>query len=191
MMIKKEWLTYLNLKVLDIFIINCVKYNEEELLNIGLKQDKGLQDSLDNLLSKKILSPRDNFYELASNYDDYMYSEKKKEVKSPKIDIKEIVDKYRDLFPKGLNSNGFPYKGDKQGTTKKLHKFMKNNPEYTESIILKATEKYINEKRKDNFSYMKLAHYFIEKDGVSDLGAFCEQIVNGESFQNYENIINL
>lgn len=190
-MIKKEWLTYLNLKVLDIFIINCVKDDDEELLTVGLKLEKELKNSLENLLERKILSPRGSFYELASNYDDYMYSEKKEVVKSPKINIQEIADKYRELFPKGINSNGFPYKGDKQGTMKKLHKFMRSNPEYTESIILKATERYINEKRKDNFSYMKLAHYFVEKDGVSDLGAFCEQILNGESPADYQNIINL
>lgn len=192
-MIKKEWIQYLNLKVISLFIIECVYHNNQDLLKTALKLDEQVNPNLETLLSKGILIKEGEWYALSEQYEEYMYS--KKEITAPKtpqkVNINELVTKYRELFPKGINSNGFPYRGDKQGTTKKLAKFLKTNTEYDEKIILKATEKYINEKRKDNFAYMKLAHYFIEKDGVSDLGAFCEQVLNGDSPQDYENILNL
>ena len=134
--------------------------------------------------SNKITSD-DGWYKLSENFKkEYLTLAEAK----PKINVKELVDKYRELFPKGTNNNGYPYKGDKQGCIKKMSRFLKLNPEYDEDIILKATKKYIDKKRRDNFDYMHLAHYFIEKNNVSALGSFCEQVNEGGD-EGYTNII--
>jgi hypothetical protein len=193
MEIKENWINHLNLKINEIFIIDCIYYNKNKLLNLALKLDSYVRDSLDVLLNKKIILKTEHFYEVSEIYVKTMYEAPviKEKEKTPTINIKELNDKYRELFPKGINNNGFPYKGDKQGCLKKLKKFTSTYPEYTESIILQSTERYINEKRKENFSYMKLAHYFIEKNGVSDLASFCEQTKEGNLPVNYNNILNL
>lgn len=151
-----------------------------------------MSHSLDSLLSRGALVKLDDKYEIINSYIKAVFEEteeeKKKEEKES-TNIKSLVEEYRNLFPKGTNRDGYPYKGDKQGCVKKMNRFIKLNPEFTPDVILQATQKYINEKRKDNFNYMHLAHYFIEKNGVSALSAFCEQILEGGDNGNFTNII--
>lgn len=189
MIFKEEFLKYLNLKIVDIFILNCIKNEEINLLNTSLKLDNTVSDHITNLLERQVIYAKDNFYEISYQYNKALFPTKSEvQVKVP--DISELVEEYRNIFPKGNNSQGYPYKGDKMGCTAKLKRFKKTYPEYSNDTILSATKRYVNEKRKDGFAYMKLAHYFIEKNGVSDLAALCEQINNGEKDTNFTNIIN-
>ena len=174
----------LNLKIADLFILNCIHNNEILLLDTAIKYDGVVSVRVNSLIKSKVINKIGSSYGINSKYVEAVFRDK------PIENINNIVQSYRDLFPKGSNNNGYPYKGDRQGCVKKMKKFIKNNPEYSLDIILKATKKYINEARKDNYNYMQLAHYFIEKNGVSGLGAFCEQIVNGESGSDFNNIIN-
>jgi len=187
MIVKKEKLKKLNLTVTDVFIINCIYYSELELLDYARETDYNVELSRKKLIQDKHINRLGDYYEVDQKYLDELFGNKKT---GKAIDIEKFIVDYRDLFPKGSNNNGYPYKGDKQGCIKKMKRFIKLNPEYSTDIILKATQKYINEKRKDNYDYMHLAHYFIEKNGVSSLGAFCEQIANGESESDFSNIIN-
>jgi len=109
---------------------------------------------------------------------------------SVKKEVATWIQEYRNLFPKGLNSLGYPYKGDKNGCIDKMATFILNNPEYTKDLILKVTNFYIDEKKKDNFDYMKQAHYFIEKDRVSSLAAYCEQFGEEGLETSGDNMIN-
>lgn len=87
-------------------------------------------------------------------------------------DILDWIDSYRELFPKGRTPDGYPYKGDKEGCIRKMKAFMKKYP-YSKEEILEATVGFVEAKRKKNFEFMTLAHYFIEKEGVSLLAALC------------------
>ena len=84
--------------------------------------------------------------------------------------IKSIIfwiEDWRKLFPPG-------YKGDKIGCTKKMKAFLKDYPEYSIEHIHKATELYLDEFK--DTPYLSQAHYFIRKDNVSKLAAYCERL---------------
>lgn len=187
MIVKEEFLKSTDLKVIDIFIMNCIYKDEIKFLEEARKIDQLVDIRFNVLRRKGSIIYKDTIYSINDEYLKILFGKK---APQHSINVKELVDIYRSLFPKGSNNNGFPYKGDKQGCIRKMAKFVKHNPEYTEDTILKATQKYINEKRKDNYQYMHLAHYFIEKNGVSGLGAFCEQVSNGEGDSDFTNIIN-
>jgi len=96
----------------------------------------------------------------------------------PQEKVHNWIDDWYNLFPKRVRSGGYPIRCDKNGCLKKLIKFCKDHPEYDKEIIFKATEYYINTARQNDYQYMKLAPYFIEKDGISMLSGECENIVN-------------
>jgi len=87
-------------------------------------------------------------------------------------DIDDLIFKYRELFP----SN---YKGDSKGCRNKMISFLKQHKGYTHELILKATRIYNDEITRKN-GYRQQAHYFIAKDGSSNLNAYCERVSRGE-----------
>ncbi len=97
---------------------------------------------------------------------------------SPKTSVGEWIDDWYNLFPAKVRSGGYPVKCDKRACLKKLIKFCKDHPEYDKEIIFNATKFYINSAKNKDYQYMKLAPYFIEKDGISMLSGECENIVN-------------
>jgi len=88
-----------------------------------------------------------------------------------RINLNELVDKYRALFPR-------EFRGDLQGCKTKLKTFLRKYKKYTPEIILQATESYNNLMTNGN-GYRRQAHYFIIKDGISDLAKYCEDTING------------
>ena len=84
-----------------------------------------------------------------------------------KIDLNELVKKYRALFPIG-------YKGDLQGCKTKMKSFIRKYKKYTPEIILQVTEVYNNFITNGN-SYRKQADNFIIKSGSSGLAEYCER----------------
>lgn len=105
-------------------------------------------------------------------------------LKKTDLDCESWIEEWRNLFPPKVKSGGYLVRGDKNGVLKKMKNFIKNNPEFTKDIIFKATENYIKSKKKDGYNYMKLAHYFIEKDNVSELASLCEQLINSTNEEN-------
>ncbi len=101
-------------------------------------------------------------------------------------DVSTWIEEWREVFPNIKASHG-NVRGDRQGCLKKMKAFCKKYPEYTKDIIFKGTQNYIIAKKKDGYQYMKLAHYFIDKDGISDLASYCEQVDNTDN-QNDERI---
>lgn len=98
------------------------------------------------------------------------------------IIIKDIMsesldwfDDWHNLFPKGIrNSAAMFLRSDKTGSKKKLKKFVQENPDISEDIILAATKNYLNKQRESGYAYCKVASNFIYKDGVSTLLTECE-----------------
>lgn len=102
-----------------------------------------------------------------------------KEAKSKLVQdcVEDWIDLWFNLFPRGVKSGGYLVRSDKNGCLNKMKKFVKNNPLFTRDIILKATNDYIDYMRMKNYAYMSLAHYFINKDGMSILAGQCEALL--------------
>jgi len=95
------------------------------------------------------------------------------------------TDEWFNMFPKGIKSGGYYIKSDLSGCKKKLQKFLIRHPEFTPEIIMKATSNYIDSCQRKGYQYMKIAPYFIEKDGMSMLAGECEAILdNTEEYNN-------
>jgi hypothetical protein len=89
------------------------------------------------------------------------------------------IEEYYDLFPKGIKSGGFYVRSSIQDCSNKMFKFLNDNPQFTKDIILEATKSYIKDCEARNYDKMKLAPYFIVKDGTSMLSGYCEAYVQG------------
>ena len=86
-----------------------------------------------------------------------------------------------ELFPAKVKSGSYPVRSGFNDFSKKLEKYInthnKGDNAHTPEIIRKAFELYIERSRRNNWQYMKLAGYFILKDGVSVLESMCEEII--------------
>ena len=89
------------------------------------------------------------------------------------------IEEYYELFPKGIKSGGFYVRSSIQDCSNKMFKFLNDNPQFTKDIILAATKNYIKDCEARNYDKMKLAPYFIIKDGTSMLSGYCEAYVQG------------
>lgn len=95
-------------------------------------------------------------------------------------DVSSWIDTWREIFPVGVKSMGYAVRGDRTGCIKKMRAFLKQYPDFDKELIFNATKIYVDAKRKEKWSYMQLAHYFIEKDGISNLAALCEDLKTRE-----------
>jgi len=89
------------------------------------------------------------------------------------------IEEYYNLFPKGIKSGGFYVRSSIQDCSNKMFRFLNDNPQFTKDIILEATKNYIKDCEARNYDKMKLAPYFIVKDGTSMLSGYCEAYVQG------------
>lgn len=94
------------------------------------------------------------------------------------VDVKDWIEEYRELFPKGLNQNGYPYRGEKSACLAKMQTFVRNYG-YSKQEILNATKIMVNRFKLKDYEYMQQAHYFIEKNRVSQLKQFCDMVKDG------------
>lgn len=159
---------FILLKLLNELEFNVVKDLYYDQYNTLKEFDKALK-LLENL---NYIIYKDNTVVLRS--------ESEKLFSKDKIDFVELTKKIRELFPKNK-------KGDEQGVLNKLKQFYKNNKKFRdEDLILRATKHYIE--HTDNL-YIKQAHYFIYKDGISTLASICDYLLNLE--ENPTNEITL
>jgi len=100
--------------------------------------------------------------------------------------IKDFVKSWIQLFPKGIKTGGYPVKSSfNDALVNKMLNFLESY-DYTEEEIIYATKKYISEKEKEGYQAMKLAKYFIEKQGEgSMLADYCQYVQdNKETIEN-------
>lgn len=90
------------------------------------------------------------------------------------------MEEWYALFPKGLKSGGYPVRSGLTGCRNKMFKFLRKH-KFNKEVIINATKLYLKEMEKQNYTYISLAHYFIEKDGKSILEAFCEQVIDKQN----------
>jgi hypothetical protein len=92
------------------------------------------------------------------------------------LEVNRWFKEWRDIFPEGVNSGGYRYRGDRAEGLKKMVKFVNTN-DYTADQILQATKDYVERFSLKGYAYMQLAHFFIQKQGVgSTLNAECEAL---------------
>lgn len=85
--------------------------------------------------------------------------------------LMDRIQEYRDLF------NVKPgWMGDKQSCIKKLHKWLNNNKSSTFEDVIAAATYYVSI---TDHKYLMRADYFIEKNGMSTLSAFIEDMEKG------------
>ena len=108
-----------------------------------------------------------------------------KKRKKTQTDVNMWIEEWRKIFPGGVNSGGYRYRGERMEVLKKMTKFV-NSYDYTKEEIFKATENYVKRFALRGYAYMQQAHYFIDKQGTgSSLAAECEAV--REKPQNKEN----
>ena len=141
------------------------------------------------LISGEWIDDENNLLTKAHTLVDQLNSMVKTKIKKTGIQPVNVdwdnVDKYIELFPKGLLPSGKPARVGK--TTLMMHfTWFFAHYAYSWDTVLKATEFYINEFEPKNFLYMRNSQYFISKTGIdkvrtSDLADYCEMIINGEA----------
>lgn len=139
---------------------NTIEASAEMILNLEAKGFiKDQEDGI--ILRKKALD---------------LFSKPVTSIPDKQNELESFVEKYRSLFPQGVKSGNRLVKGDKHGCLSKLKNFKLKYPEYSQDEILEATKVYIDLCRKRNYDKMTSADYFVEKDKVSMLAGYLEDI---------------
>lgn len=129
------------------------------------------QDEIDHLQTQSFLKITKEGIVLRAKTNNLM-----KELGISSVDnLEKLVDDYRALFPAGYKTFGHAIKGDRTNCLKKLKEFKTKFP-YTNDEILEATRSYLAIKKKNRYEGTQLSHYYIEKDGISNLASMCESI---------------
>lgn len=195
--IEIERLIDASISIHDYLFLQFVSQQNRSVLDLYIEQfDRFFtKDSLDNLISLGYLKKRDpamgytisnldvtKLYE--EHFGDLNYESAKRSVES----VEDWIDEWYALFPKGIRNGIYPIRSGKVDCITKMKKFVKKYSEFDKDIIMKATEAYVTNSQRNNYAFMQLAKYFIDKDNMSTLAAMCEEIKDklesGESLSN-------
>lgn len=110
--------------------------------------------------------------------------------KEKELEIKELLNKMVDMFPKGVMSGNKAVRSTVNLELITRMKKFKKEYSFTDEIILQATKRYVDECKKNGYSYMRQFKYFLNKQGQgSDLADMCQMIIDGDkqnkSLSNY------
>lgn len=144
------------------------------------------KEAIDKLVFDSWIRISDNNFILRPKFNSiFNESIKTKEIILDKV-VENWIDSWRELFPSGVKSGGRPVRGDKQGVLKKMKKFVKQNPNIPINTIFKATKNYVISKKLDNWNFMTCADYFIEKNNISLLSSFIEDLSESNNYESIE-----
>ena len=90
---------------------------------------------------------------------------------------------YNEIFPNRKLSSG-KYARVNVKTLENSFRWFFENYDYSWEVLLKATEKYVDEYSIRNYEYMRTAQYFVRKQNTdktwdSELATYCDLIENG------------
>lgn len=103
----------------------------------------------------------------------------KKNVEPESFDA--FILEYYNCFPSDAYTGDYKIKSGLSNCKSRLKTFMSTHKNYNQELILRATRLYVENKKKENYSFMKLAPYFISKEGQpSLLESMCESLLKGE-----------
>jgi len=151
------------------YLLNCENMKEEDFYKL---ESFGLIN-----LDK----PEKKYYISSYSVTDYFLKVTSLNKRSKKSEVKDWIDEWFDLFPKGIKTGGKYVRTDITACTKRMEKFISEYPHFDKEVVLNATKSYIEDRERNNFSYFMLAPYFIYKDGMSTLSSWCEQIQEEET----------
>jgi hypothetical protein len=100
----------------------------------------------------------------------------------------EFFQKWIDLWPVGLKrqsekGGSWFYLRAEADSKKDMRKWLKNNPKYTQRLVLEVTKRYLEERAMDDYKFCRRSDYFIYKDGKSDLLLLCENYDEKDYFE--------
>lgn len=167
-----------------LYILLCIEKGIKTNHSVNLSAENRLLE-IDGYIKDKKLT--DAGRKILEKYNDrYKLDKKQRVVKKITgfTDVeKEYIKQYRELFPKGNLPSGYPARVHVRDLEQRFIWF-KENYDYEWDIILKATEKYVNHYKSDNYKYMKTSGYFIFKNEngkiISQLANYCDMIIDGD-----------
>lgn len=98
------------------------------------------------------------------------------------ISIEAVIDKYMELFPKGIkNISGHYIRSNRKDVSVKLKRLIVKHKLDHEKLLL-VTKEYVDSWALKDYTYMKNSMYYIEKDGystlVDDYNNYVEEVQN-------------
>ena len=101
--------------------------------------------------------------------------------------IENLVNKMRELFPKGMKIGNSAWRGNVRELKLRMQKFFKLYGDYSDEAILKATKAYVDSFN-GNYTYMRILKYFILKSEIkqhqNDLGEVISQVEDVSELAN-------
>lgn len=101
--------------------------------------------------------------------------------------IENLVNKMRELFPKGMKIGNSAWRGNVRELKLRMQKFFKLYGDYSDEAILKATKAYVDSFN-GNYTYMRILKYFILKSEVkqhqNEMGEVVSQVEDVSELAN-------
>jgi len=179
------WMTLIknNLSPNQVYFLDCCrqKIKPTGIINAEAEalicQSKGLIDDEGKLSHKA--------QEILNDFETYLVKTKKKVATSVLGDnFLEKIKEYRELFPAIKLPSGELARQSVQELKDKFIWFFKTYPEYDWDLVLDATDFYIFNKHKENYSFMVTSSYLIQKTDLktklsrSILADYCQMILD-------------
>ncbi len=92
-------------------------------------------------------------------------------------DVKELTIKFRELFPVKIKTANTPVKSNLNNLIRKMIKFKREYPDIKDEVILAATAKYVEGRRREGYQYMTVAENLIFKNQISQLATLCDSYI--------------
>lgn len=164
-------------------LINSIDFNEYVVLSCiangsEIPDIANINNVLNSLLEKALIQQVEKRIELRTKAKKLFNIENNSD-----LNVEDWIDEYRNMFPSGVHSGGYPVRGVKKTCIINLKKFMLEFGR-DKKTILEATKIYIEKKQQENFNYMMLAHFFIYKNNSSMLESFIENFESMEQDYN-------
>lgn len=101
--------------------------------------------------------------------------------------IENLVNKMRELFPKGMKIGNSAWRGNIRELKLRMQKFFKMYGDYSDEAILKATKAYVDSFN-GNYTYMRILKYFILKSEIkqhqNEIGEIVSQVEDVSELAN-------
>ena len=150
-----------NLSIEEALVLIGLKYSSQEIFQ-KLNKERYLLDLGSSIFNEEV---KYRLSRKANEIISYILAESAEEVAKRTMNIEELADKLREIYPNGkiFNTNYY-YRCNRQDIINKLKTFFKMyGTKYTDEQIINATRKYVKSFN-GNYTYLKLLKYFIWKD---------------------------
>lgn len=169
-------------EVLCLLFLKSCDGNYSDVVSKLIKEEKIIELNIPN-------SNNVDYLYLTSHWDDEVSSiilESDNSVPD-KDRIENLVNKMRELFPKGMKIGNSAWRGNVRELKLRMQKFFKMYGDYSDEAILKATKAYVDSFN-GNYTYMRILKYFILKSEIkqhqNDLGEVVSQVEDVSELAN-------